>query len=102
MERRTSDYSKQKISTLLRYASIKPEGKKIRQHKNASILPDDIMLKVMGYLQPEDLINCSGVCKQWRSTSRDNVLWKAICLRSYNAKSSNKREQIKDNELQND
>ena len=39
-------------------------------------LPDEIILKVIGYLEIEDLSRCGGVSKRIRKISHDESFWK--------------------------
>ncbi|KAK3102932.1 hypothetical protein FSP39_015038 [Pinctada imbricata] len=41
-------------------------------------LPDEIMLQIFGYLNPQELVRCSGVCTQWNRLAMDGSLWKVI------------------------
>ena len=41
-------------------------------------LPDEIMLKVINYLDRKDLIKCGQVSKRIRIISRDQILWRNL------------------------
>ena len=45
-------------------------------------LPDEIILKVLSYVGPEDLcLNIAKVCEKWNVLAKDMTLWKTL---SYN------------------
>jgi hypothetical protein len=42
-------------------------------------LPDEILLKVLSYVGPEDLcLNIAKVCKKWNILAKDIILWKTL------------------------
>jgi len=42
-------------------------------------LPDEILLKVLSYVGPEDLcLNFAKVCKKWNVLAKDVMLWKTL------------------------
>jgi hypothetical protein len=49
-------------------------------------LPDEILLKILSHLGPEDLsFNVTRVCKRWNRLAKDKILWKKhsyICYHS--------------------
>jgi len=49
-------------------------------------LPDEILLKILSYVGPEDVyFNIAKVCKKWNTLAEDVVLWKTL---SYNCDGS--------------
>lgn len=46
-----------------------------------SLLPKELALTVLGYLQPKDLLRASQTCRYWKFLAEDNLLWKAQCRR---------------------
>jgi hypothetical protein len=45
-------------------------------------LPDEMLLKVLSYVGPEDLcLNIAKVCKRWNVLAKDVVLWKTLSYR---------------------
>jgi len=42
-------------------------------------LPDEILLKILSYVGPEDLcLSIARVCKQWNVLAKDTMLWKTL------------------------
>ena len=41
-------------------------------------LPDELMIKILSFMEPNDLINCSRISKQWNELSNDLQLWKNL------------------------
>lgn len=46
-----------------------------------SLLPKELALTVLGYLQPKDLLRAAQTCRSWRFLADDNLLWKEQCRR---------------------
>ncbi|XP_004933189.2 F-box/WD repeat-containing protein 7 isoform X2 [Bombyx mandarina] len=46
-----------------------------------SLLPKELALTVLGYLQPMDLLRAAQTCRYWRFLADDNLLWKEQCRR---------------------
>ena len=44
-----------------------------------SVLPREICLKILGYLDGTSLCRAAQVSKRWKTLGDDNVLWKGIC-----------------------
>ena len=44
-------------------------------------LPNELMLQVLSYGSPADLLNCSTVSRAWRETSQDEKLWRGCFAR---------------------
>ena len=47
-------------------------------------LPDSLLLEVLLFLSPKDLLVTSAVCVRWYITSRDEILWKQLFARTFN------------------
>jgi len=81
----------QMVSTLLPYKKRKnvcSEPSVIAsQLRSINDLPDEIILKIFSYFEPEDLcLNTAKVCKRWNVLAKDVVLWKRLsycCDESY-------------------
>ncbi|KAH4044905.1 hypothetical protein HBI24_043170 [Parastagonospora nodorum] len=43
-------------------------------------LPDEIILSIISYLEPSELVNLQHVSRQFLALSRDNNLWKTLCF----------------------
>ncbi|KAJ4292507.1 hypothetical protein N0V90_009169 [Kalmusia sp. IMI 367209] len=43
-------------------------------------LPDEIILQIIAYLEPEELVGLQYVSRQFLGLSRDNNLWKKLCF----------------------
>jgi hypothetical protein len=49
-------------------------------------LPDEILLKILSHLEPEDLcLNIAKVCERWNVLAKDKILWKTISYRCDNS-----------------
>ncbi|XP_075990524.1 F-box and WD-40 domain protein 7 isoform X1 [Anticarsia gemmatalis] len=46
-----------------------------------SLLPKELALTVLGYLQPKDLVRAAQTCRYWKFLAEDNLLWKEQCRR---------------------
>ncbi|XP_054155205.1 F-box/WD repeat-containing protein 7-like [Oppia nitens] len=44
-----------------------------------SLLPKELSLLILGYLDPKDLLRASQTCRNWRILCEDNVLWREKC-----------------------
>ena len=47
---------------------------------NFQDLPEELILKVLSYSEPEDLIASGQVSKRFRTISHDNSLWQRVNL----------------------
>ncbi|KAF3002399.1 hypothetical protein E8E13_002520 [Curvularia kusanoi] len=43
-------------------------------------LPDELILQIIAYLEPSELVNLQHVSRQFLNLSRDNKLWKQLCF----------------------
>jgi len=48
-----------------------------------SLLPYEILLKVLAYLDPVALARCAAVCKLFRDTVADQQLYTTLCLKCF-------------------
>ncbi|XP_022693761.1 F-box/WD repeat-containing protein 7-like isoform X2 [Varroa jacobsoni] len=44
-----------------------------------SLLPRELALHVLGFLEPRDLLRAAQTCHAWRVLAEDNILWRAKC-----------------------
>ncbi|XP_076263764.1 F-box and WD-40 domain protein 7 isoform X2 [Rhynchophorus ferrugineus] len=44
-----------------------------------SLLPKELALKVLSFLEPKDLLKAAQTCRSWRVLAEDNLLWKEKC-----------------------
>lgn len=44
-----------------------------------SLLPKELALQVLSYLEPKDLLRAAQTCRSWRFLADDNLLWKVKC-----------------------
>ncbi|CAL8101592.1 unnamed protein product [Orchesella dallaii] len=44
-----------------------------------SLLPKELALYTLSFLNPRDLLSAAKTCKQWRILSEDNLLWREKC-----------------------
>ncbi|KAG5680545.1 hypothetical protein PVAND_010046 [Polypedilum vanderplanki] len=47
-----------------------------------SLLPKELALHVLSYLEPKDLLRAAQTCRSWRFLADDNLLWKEKCRQS--------------------
>lgn len=47
-----------------------------------SLLPKELALKVLSFLEPRDLLLAAQTCHSWRILADDNLLWKEKCRRA--------------------
>lgn len=47
-----------------------------------SLLPKELALQVLSYLDPKDLLRAAQTCRSWRFLADDNLLWKDKCKKS--------------------
>lgn len=47
------------------------------------VLPDEVVVRVLLFLDARELARAAEVCRRWRASSRDNRLWKRLCLRTF-------------------
>ena len=47
------------------------------------VLSDPLLLKILKYLEPKDIISCSKVCTHWYRICQDNLLWKEVFERDF-------------------
>ncbi|PVH97668.1 F-box domain-containing protein [Periconia macrospinosa] len=43
-------------------------------------LPDEIILQIVAYLEPEEVVNLQHVCRHLLNLARDNSIWKQLCF----------------------
>ena len=46
-----------------------------------SKLPNEVAVKILGYLEPRSLVRAGAVSHAWRRLAHDELLWKRLCLR---------------------
>ena len=39
-------------------------------------MPDELLVMILRYLKPQDLVNCKAVCRRWDRVAGDNALWR--------------------------
>lgn len=44
-----------------------------------SLLPEEVAIKVLSYLEPEDLLKAAQTCRSWQNLCDDNPLWREKC-----------------------
>lgn len=44
-----------------------------------SLLPRELALSVLSFLEPRDLLKAAQTCRSWRFLAEDNLLWKEKC-----------------------
>ncbi|KAK9882421.1 hypothetical protein WA026_020942 [Henosepilachna vigintioctopunctata] len=44
-----------------------------------SLLPRELALNVLSFLEPKDLLRAAQTCRSWRFLTEDNLLWKEKC-----------------------
>ncbi|KAJ8979655.1 hypothetical protein NQ317_006366 [Molorchus minor] len=44
-----------------------------------SLLPKELALSVLSFLEPRDLLRAAQTCRSWRFLAEDNLLWKEKC-----------------------
>lgn len=44
-----------------------------------SLLPKELALTVLSFLEPRDLLRAAQTCRNWRFLAEDNLLWKEKC-----------------------
>lgn len=49
--------------------------KPITQVATVDFLPNEVLLRVLGYLSVKDLCACRRVSTQWRGLASDSILW---------------------------
>lgn len=47
-----------------------------------SLLPKELALQVLSYLEPKDLLRAAQTCISWRFLADDNLLWKEKCKKA--------------------
>lgn len=45
-----------------------------------SLLPKELALSVLAFLEPRDLLRAAQTCRNWRFLADDNLLWKEKCI----------------------
>ncbi|KAF2107623.1 hypothetical protein BDV96DRAFT_589103 [Lophiotrema nucula] len=62
-------------------------------------LPDEILLHIISYLEPPELVKLQFVSRQFLSLSRDNHLWKQLCFEHSVAERRRRRLQFNEADL---
>lgn len=44
-----------------------------------SLLPKELALYVLSFLEPKDLLRAAQTCRYWRILAEDNLLWREKC-----------------------
>lgn len=70
--RRIKLYKETKLSRL-RKQFVNSETKRLQT--NFNFLPDEMLLKILSYLDLKSLLNASCVCKNWLCLSESSILW---------------------------
>ncbi|KAK9694835.1 hypothetical protein K7432_013257 [Basidiobolus ranarum] len=50
---------------------------------DVNMFPQELLMYVFSFLDPNGLTNCSKVCKYWRTVLNDDLAWKSAFLRSF-------------------
>lgn len=102
LSRATTSISSMKPSSVSSLSSLsKTTTKTVENRRNerrlechlkltVDLLPDELLLKIFGYLTPAEVMVCTSVDKRWSYLANDNVLWRKIFGKYANAKKRGK------------
>lgn len=57
-------------------------NQQVEKHRSIN-LPDELALRILGFLSPEELGRASCVCREWRRLASDQYLWNALNLKTF-------------------
>ena len=70
------------------------------QLRSINDLPDEILLKILSHLEPEDLcFNIAKVCERWNGFAKDVVLWKTLSYYCDHSSECSEIEEVRCTEL---
>lgn len=73
-----SHYNLDLICLLFFFQVIEPQF----QRDFISLLPKELALNVLSFLEPKDLLRAAQACRSWRFLADDNFLWKDKCRKA--------------------
>ncbi|KAL3859194.1 hypothetical protein ACJMK2_009423 [Sinanodonta woodiana] len=76
------------------YLSRRKAPTKIVGRANINDLPDEIVLKIFGYLDAQGLLTAGQICQRWKALANDNFLWNKICERYAAIPTVSRRQQL--------
>lgn len=41
-----------------------------------ALIPENVLVRILKYLSPREILNCSESCKRWNFISNDSLLWR--------------------------
>jgi hypothetical protein len=47
------------------------------------VLPDEVLIEVLSFIEPKDMARCQMVCRRWNAVSLDESLWQRFALKYY-------------------
>ncbi|KAK3610014.1 hypothetical protein CHS0354_032361 [Potamilus streckersoni] len=77
----SSPGSSSRSSRAVDYLSRRKVPTKIVGRASINDLPDEILLKIFGYLDAQGLLTAGQICQRWKALANDNFLWNKICER---------------------
>ncbi|KAI9664104.1 MAG: hypothetical protein M1821_007595 [Bathelium mastoideum] len=57
-------------------------------------LPAEIILQIVSFLEPGDIVRCQSVSRRFWKLTHDNKLWKTICFENSRAEALRRRQQL--------
>jgi len=72
----------------------KPKKKEIRFDSQFSPIPRHLILRILGKLEARDLVALSRVNHYFKGVSRNDSLWKTLCLRDFGLKEKDQTKKI--------
>lgn len=62
---------------------IKVMDQKSESENKWSLIPENVLIKILKYLSVKDILSCSECCKRWNFVAHDSLLWKEKFLFDY-------------------
>jgi hypothetical protein len=63
--------------------TLRPADPGPNRAQHEARLPDAVLQRVFGLLQPEQVARCMSVCQRWRQVAGDEVLWRSLCKSAF-------------------
>ena len=61
----------------IKVESLKSENESFEEiESDWSCIPENVLLKVFGYSDVNEILSCGGCCKRWNTIANDELLWK--------------------------
>lgn len=64
------------LKQIIKVVKSESEFVKFDSESDWTLIPENVLVKILKYLNVKDILACSEVCQRWNFISNDSLLWK--------------------------